>query len=345
MLQRYKNAMEMELETQLQKYLTTQDTIPSERCIVYSLDRLGFFAEINLMLAVLAYCFSNNIRFFLCDRNWNHSVKDGWHDYFRSLQVTSLSIDNADPKIRLKWQVARCFAPMSRISNGIINGSFAGVEVKSLSLTHEILESRFSQVSTEDGLIRFVDLQSAFAQLLFRFSPKIMERVMTRVKSLDLMDRRYLSVHIRRGDKILENPRIESAKFIDCIEALGIEYDAIFVASDDFRAVEEIRRARPDWDVKTLVLPSKTGHDQPTFNKLSKQEKLEETLLLLTEVYLHCQADYFLGSISSNVSRFIALNRADGKSTISMDHPAGSNVEPYFSFWNNNHKAVQAEAA
>ena len=203
----------------------------------------------------------------------------------------------------------------------------------------------FLRYQPKTVLIRFVDLQSAFAQLLFRFSPDILERVMSRVQALGLMDSRYLSLHIRRGDKILENPRIESAKFLDCIETLAVEYDAVFVASDDFRAVEEIRTARPGWDVKTLVLPSKTGHDQPTFNKLSKQEKLEETLLLLTEVYLHCHANYFLGSISSNVSRFIALNRADSKSTISMDHPEGSNVEPYFSFWNNSYKAVQAEAA
>lgn len=296
------------------------------------------------MLAVLAYCFSNNIRFFLWDKNWNHGNQYGWNDYFQSLDCNSISITQADIKTQVNWYFARISAYFSPITRGKLSGSFGGVEVKTPELTDKILKFRFNRVKTVGGMMRFVDLQSAFARLVFRLSPSVLGKVQKTIRELKLNHSNYISLHIRRGDKILEAPGVETAKFIACIEELNIEFDCVFVASDDYRAVEELTAHRPDWKVKSLVDPGKTGHDQQLFNSMSKQVKFEETIVLLTEVYLHCQAKCFIGSISSNVSRFIALHRSDRKTTISMDTPQGSNIAPYFTFWEDSIKVDLAQS-
>lgn len=315
-------------------FLENQAAFNSGRAIVYGLETLGFFAELNLLLATLAYCYANGIRFYLDDSRWNHRVQQGWTDYFQTLDQESLYIRNAPARVRARWAGARLVYHLSKFLPGPRSGDLPGLSIKSPRLTEEILRQRFSTIDRGGASVSFVELQREYADLIFNFSATVAGDVQRRMDELELRPGHYSSVHVRRGDKILEASRVETRNYLDCIEQYAPETKQLFVGSDDFGVVEEIRSLRPQWDVRSLVGPAKSGHDQAAFNRQSRQVIYEETLVLLTEVQIHTSAKLFAGSISSNVSRFIGLRRGDSGRTISMDAPSGSNFARYFRFWN-----------
>jgi len=148
-----------------------------------------------------------------------------------------------------------------------------------------------------------------------------------------------IAFHIRRGDKIqgsagckrpetlrghwdrwqnIIHPRGESRcwsadsyvqKFLK-VSTTGKEVNYCFIASDDYRAVVEIRdslrKHKVQCQVHSLVQPDQRG------NGVSRSEKLQgkESIHFFSELSMMIGADYFVGTLNSNVGLFISAMRS-----------------------------------
>merc|ERR1719491_1570041 len=118
--------------------------------------------------------------------------------------------------------------------------------------------------------------------------------------------------HVRRGDKIL-NEAVEwkGNHYVDkLLNVITTPIDKCFVASDDYRAVLEIKQSLQDNNVGckiyTLVEPKQKGSFQGDRSD-------EEVLQLITEISILSEVTYFIGTSSSNVGTLVSLLRSCGK--------------------------------
>jgi len=116
--------------------------------------------------------------------------------------------------------------------------------------------------------------------------------------------------HIRRGDKLREESRKYHAneyvtKYLEV--ASNASHPYCFVASDDFRAVNQLKDALASRNVPckllTLTRPEEKGHRRPT-------KEFTEVIEFLAEINVLIQADVFVGTFNSNVGSLGAVLRA-----------------------------------
>jgi hypothetical protein len=70
----------------------------------------------------------------------------------------------------------------------------------------------------------------------------------------------------------------------------------------------------------SLCESSSRGHDQRRFNKGSPELRKESTIRLLAELNMARGSEFFVGTFSSNIARFVALLRGR-ESIYSVDVP------------------------
>jgi len=129
----------------------------------------------------------------------------------------------------------------------------------------------------------------------------------------------YLSLHIRRGDKLWEEA--EKKSIAHYFENISIDnYKQIFIATDDYSSVGEVKEylKGKDIDVLSNVSECDTGHEQSKFNNQSKLEQRENIIKLLAEVEVLRKSECFVGSLSSNLGRFVYMLKY-GVNSFSVD--------------------------
>jgi glycerophosphoryl diester phosphodiesterase len=139
----------------------------------------------------------------------------------------------------------------------------------------------------------------------------------------------YIGIHIRRGDKLKHEAReISIDRYIKGIERILQKNKAIqqiFVASDDHTVVKELRQLKPTWNFVSIYdnnhqRTNPTGHFQAQFNRLSRQQKLNETRLFMCELQMLVNSEYVLCGMTSNICRLVLILRHQHPSTvISLD--------------------------
>jgi len=117
--------------------------------------------------------------------------------------------------------------------------------------------------------------------------------------------------HVRRGDKLRgESKLYEGHEYVEkaLIAVNGSRIDTCFVASDDFEAGEELKRALTEKKVGckfyTLDDPSEHG------NEYSVKKDGADTLRFIAELSILSQVTYFVGTFDSNVGVLVSLLRS-----------------------------------
>jgi len=120
--------------------------------------------------------------------------------------------------------------------------------------------------------------------------------------------------HVRRGDKILnEASKVEGKEYVNKLLTINTTkpIDNCFVATDDYKAVIQIRRAlrqkKIGCNVYSLVKPNKKG-------SFEGNRSDEEVLTFITELRILSKVTYFIGTFSSNVGTLVSMLRScDGE--------------------------------
>ncbi len=126
----------------------------------------------------------------------------------------------------------------------------------------------------------------------------------------------YISIYIRRGDKLHnESTGTDLSQFVNEF-GLTHKNNVIFVQTDDYNAVDELKKLLPQSTIKTLTNPEKHGSDYTKLNTMNKSDLEKDTneLLIACMISIHAKNAYI--DTRSNVGRFIKLYAFDKNNVI-----------------------------
>ena len=124
-----------------------------------------------------------------------------------------------------------------------------------------------------------------------------------------------LGIHIRSGDKVAtkEMKAISIDRYVREIEAYlassGLKSLRIFVMSDNSEMLEQLKkRAKGPFNFYTIESKHAAGgHTQSEFNARPFDEKFNEYMVFLTELYIMQRIPALIVTLSSNVGKFLYL--------------------------------------
>jgi hypothetical protein len=157
-----------------------------------------------------------------------------------------------------------------------------------------------------------------------RYQPKVAAAVNRRIRRLRL-PAGYLSCKFRRGDKYVDEPGHPQAgldKYLEVLEPLMSNGMCLYAASDDYRCVDELKEARPGWDIRCQ--PSKpAGFHAREVGTWSAEYLHEHVMDALTELQIMAASRIHVGLLGSNVCHVVAYMRMfkPNSTFISLDYP------------------------
>lgn len=164
------------------------------------------------------------------------------------------------------------------------------------------------------------ELHCDIATALFSEIRKQISDLYLAFKKENIKSSSYISLHIRRGDKLIQEAQfISTLDYAKAIERFATNQNTVFVSTDDFSVIQELRDYNNNWNIIALTPDDFDGHQQGHFNKQEKERIRANTELLLAELLLHKNAEVFIGTITSNISRLIAYSRNKKSTTYSLD--------------------------
>jgi len=325
--------------------------------ITFFLTQRGFCSEIVTLIYTAAYAKLNNVELVVNDRYWNATYQKGYFDYFHSNKY--FKIDNKQSliftdKYKLKkFSELKSFLDYLYIVHSIKTKHILlpkkGVKKFLIPLftyffekfitRHDyqeihLLGNHLKPFKTESSKIweTILEFQSEkydyqkeeqnfyLARLVSDIAIDIWKLNQFSQITPFLPSGDHIGVHVRRGDKLIEEAnRVDVDYFIEAIENKGWQDKPIFISTDDYSVISEFRHKRSHWAIHTFCAKNSRGHEQESFNKYSKGEIYKQNLDFLKEIDTHIRSTAYLGSITSNVTKLIALIRNNKNSTFSVD--------------------------
>ncbi|MDO9000943.1 MAG: hypothetical protein Q7W45_14335 [Bacteroidota bacterium] len=270
----------------------------------------GFFSEYNNMLLGYIYSLDNNMNFQIYSRDANFGYNKGWTDYFAPF--TKESTWNYHHKYNYRSVDEFNYFKSRKLIRKI---SFWKFISKTDYLTYEIFDKiRSSEFVNKNFTIGEHqdknELKNIFAELVkktWRYNDLTKSLILSLTINLNLPNN-YVGIHIRGGDKKNEFKLFSIHEYINKVKELT-DNKNLFIATDDFDNVKQIKINYPEYYCFYLCKEEKQGYDQKTFEKQNKTIIRNEMIELFATTDILTNADYFIGTYSSNIGTFIASRR------------------------------------
>ncbi len=211
-------------------------------CLVYCLGDRGFFAEVSTVARAMIYAWANGLQLLLSSEEFAWKGQHGWTDYFEPFCHEPSEVDPA----RIKQHVA-----FTRTGDREPFNILRGYQPEELIFGHR-------------RIIGFENILAFFVRMIFQPVEDCQSVIDTLSAQLGL-PADYDALHIRRGDKVGdEDVHYPVEVYLNRLAPIPAGR-TLFVMSDSYQAVEEIRdnlkQDRADVRVVTLVERQSTGFD------------------------------------------------------------------------------------
>ena len=282
----------------------------------------GFFSEYNNMILAMAYCLLHRIRFQLTSNDANFNREKGWQGYFlpfcHEVSDSKNHYRTWDYRYALKRIVFQLdfssiaslypylFPWKKRLRTQDIFGKCRNKHQKDSSF-------RIFELGFEGD---FQQLCAELVKMTWRYNEETEDRISRMIQTLNL-PAHYVSVHVRRGDKIVEANHMPISQYMD---KLGDGCRNLFVATDDYSVVEEIRAHYPDWAIWTLCTPLERGYMQSAADQECAEEKDRNMITLFATMEILNRAELFVGTYSSNMGMFMGMRNPSICRSVDFDH-------------------------
>lgn len=295
----------------------------NKSCVFHVGIDAGFFSEFNYLVFVILYCLENNIKLKLYSKDANFGYENGWTDYFlpftEEVNENYHSLLNRHPtgiSIRkaimsnniglLKWKLK---------NEGLI--FLAGVHKYFVSknkfnyYTHDVL-SNIGVKNREyniEGFIKgdYINAYNRVFDLLWRFNDSVSATMKELIRGLNLPDN-YIACQIRGGDKFIEYDLLSVDTYLFKIKEISSLKD-VFVLTDDYRIIKQLRSKAPDYNWYTLCEESEKGYFNSTFSKSDPALKKKQMISLFTSVELLCRSSVFIGTITATPCCVVGIRK------------------------------------
>ncbi len=211
-----------------------------EECVLYSLDRRGFFAEFSTVARAMLYALSHKRQLLLDSESFAWTSEHGWTDYFEPFCLTEKDVNPDRIKERISFRDKKSFSRLRWF------------EPKKFRFGHTRIEG-------------FFEILGFFMRMIFRPNQACQNRIDELIAGLAL-PARFDAIHVRRGDKIGdEDVLFPASDYLSVLEPIP-DNGSLFVMTDDFAAVNEVaeclRKANRKVNMATLCRSDQGGFSQ-----------------------------------------------------------------------------------
>lgn len=267
----------------------------------------GFYSEFNNMVLAIIYCLDHKIKFSIYSSDANFRCDKGWEDYF--LPFCDISTDKFNCKYNL-----RDIDDLSRLNKKRRTKLFLWKIIHCHTyLTFDIfrkcrdkkVEQNLYNIPELNFCGNLFSLTSQIINVIYRFNQQTELEIKSLIAALDLPDK-YVSLHIRCGDKIIEHEQMDCSVYIARAEKLS-SLRVAFVATDDFRIIETLRKDYPYWTFYTLTVSSEIGYVHNDFCTIQPMMKRAAMIKLFASMEILRNSELFVGTFSSNMGMFMGM--------------------------------------
>lgn len=284
--------------------------------IIYSLTHRGLYSElVNLALAKV-YADKYNYRLLVNSRNWNSKIDNGLSDWFIPYFEETHSILTYQEKIynnEKPWIGKIYYNPSAfwgywreRLYNKIF---------KFFNPTALLSKESFQRMHSGDFLSQYSEgellnaVSNSFKKF-YKYNALTQNSISEKKQYINIPDN-YISVHIRRGDKIVtgEMENISLNIYVDAIRKYSYISNNIYIATDDVTVISYISKKLSDIDIKIYYNKENKlkGFDEKTYNLKSDSVRRDEVLNMLFDMDMMINSSFFIGTFSSNVGCVVAM--------------------------------------
>ena len=286
------------------------------KIIIYSLTHRGLYSElVNLALAKV-YADKYNYRLLVNSRNWNSKIDNGLSDWFIPYFEETHSILTYQEKIynnEKPWIGKIYYNPSAfwgywreRLYNKIF---------KFFSPTALLSKESFQRMHSGDFLSQYSEgellnaVSNSFKKF-YKYNALTQNSISEKKQYINIPDN-YISVHIRRGDKIVtgEMEDIDLNIYADTIRKYSYISNNIYIATDDVTVISYISKKLSDIDTNIYYNKENKlkGFDEKTYNLKSDSVRRDEVLNMLFDMDMMINSSFFIGTFSSNVGCVVAM--------------------------------------
>lgn len=166
---------------------------------------------------------------------------------------------------------------------------------------------------------------------ILNYTPEFYQEVQSVVSELNL-PQSFSCFHIRRGDKVgeklyewtqktglTESKRFEFSDYLKHCE----DIETIFIMTDDFRCIQEAREYINNNNLPHKILyltnESQDGHSETLNIQNDRSYSKQELVQFFTEIEIAKLSDFFVGTRTSNVYRYIMNTCTTNTKFVSLD--------------------------
>ena len=284
--------------------------------IIYSLTHRGLYSElVNLALAKV-YADKYNYRLLVNSRNWNSKIDNGLSDWFIPYFEETHSILTYQEKIynnEKPWIGKIYYNPSAfwgywreRLYNKIF---------KFFNPTALLSKESFQRMHSGDFLSQYSEgellnaVSNSFKKF-YKYNALTQNNISEKKQYINIPDN-YISIHIRRGDKIVtgEMEDINLNIYVDAIRKYRYISNNIYIATDDVTVISYISKKLSDIDTNIYYNKENKlkGFDEKTYNLKSDSVRRDEVLNMLFDMDMMINSSFFIGTFSSNVGCVVAM--------------------------------------
>lgn len=277
--------------------------------LVFHLDNsAGFFSEINNLVLAILYCLQNKIKFVLfADDACFSTFGNGWEDFFRPFCPITHS------KLHLKYNFRQRNEKKLKKYAKKIDLFKKRNNIK--YLTYELFplfhNNDFAKTTINIDELKINSSVKEASKIIFenimRYNGFIAEEINNEKNKIKL-PKNYQSMHIRSGDKHIEIDLSPTKKYMDKLQSISKCKD-IFVATDDYSNIEDLKNNYPDYNFYTMCEKEQRGYLQADFENSSDDHKYKSYIKLLAEIELLQNGENCICTYSSNIGMYLGIIR------------------------------------
>ncbi|SEG51325.1 hypothetical protein [Flavobacterium urumqiense] len=297
-------------------YKKTNNSIKRSE-LIYPLTNRGFFSELNNLALAALYCIDNKIKLRLYSGKW---VSGKWEDYFNPIFEEYKGIIPIPHDIFVRKRIE----------------SFYMIYHKHYKKRKILQDDIWSDMRRKS----FINKHFFYPELgingdIFEAKKQIFDIILDynhdttkEIFSLNETDLKFVKescgIHVRRGDKVKgNNNEAESFDiefYINKSQEFKPEIKKFTICTDDNEVLESFKKKFPEFNYLSFCPSTRFGYFQKEYNNAKKHEKRTEVINILKDAYLLSSSEMFVGTYSSNISRFVTLIR-NNKDCHSLDIP------------------------
>lgn len=272
----------------------------------------GFHSEVDSMMQVMLYCYYFKIKFVLYGDGANFANGHGWNEFFESFCEENHSKRNmhVNRRHKINWK-----HPLWRL-NAFIFKKLNKAEYLTQDIFFPCINDHHKikeKIQWDLFNINSMSDWAHLAKLVLRYNKHTKKEIETIIESLKLPDE-YVSVQIRGGDKSIEFKNLMSCQdVIDGVAEKGIQVENLFIFTDDYRFVEEMKDLKPEWNIYTLTKENEQGYINTEFQKMEWKEKRIRTIKMFAMIEICLLSTIHLGCGQSCTNSYIrSLRKENG---------------------------------